>query len=195
MLDRAVAFPSPAAARSARRRRRAESVLRSEHAHRDVVHAGRAARRRRRDLVRARRVELGQGRDDRRHRDHAARDRRARDRRAPSRVGLPAPAGRSVRRPRHQRGRRHARASDAGAARSDDAAPASSGASTGLRVAIVGDILHSRVARSNIVGMRMLGIDVTLVGPRHAAAAMRSPAGRARSSAISMPCCRASTRS
>lgn len=35
----------------------------------------------------------------------------------------------------------------------------------GLRVAIVGDILHSRVARSNIVGMRLLGIDVTLVGP------------------------------
>ncbi|BDE06567.1 aspartate carbamoyltransferase [Vulcanimicrobium alpinum] len=35
----------------------------------------------------------------------------------------------------------------------------------GLRVAIVGDILHSRVARSNIVGMTMLGIDVTLVGP------------------------------
>jgi aspartate carbamoyltransferase catalytic subunit len=35
----------------------------------------------------------------------------------------------------------------------------------GLRVAIVGDILHSRVARSNIVGMRMLGVDVTLVGP------------------------------
>jgi len=36
----------------------------------------------------------------------------------------------------------------------------------GLRVAIVGDILHSRVARSNIVGMKMLGMDVTLVGPR-----------------------------
>lgn len=35
----------------------------------------------------------------------------------------------------------------------------------GLRVAIVGDILHSRVARSNVVGMRALGIDVTLVGP------------------------------
>jgi aspartate carbamoyltransferase catalytic subunit len=35
----------------------------------------------------------------------------------------------------------------------------------GLRVAIVGDILHSRVARSNIVGMKQLGIDVTLVGP------------------------------
>jgi aspartate carbamoyltransferase catalytic subunit len=36
----------------------------------------------------------------------------------------------------------------------------------GLQVAIVGDILHSRVARSNIVGMRMLGVEVTLVGPR-----------------------------
>jgi aspartate carbamoyltransferase catalytic subunit len=36
----------------------------------------------------------------------------------------------------------------------------------GLRVAICGDILHSRVARSNIVGMRMLGIDLTLVGPQ-----------------------------
>jgi len=35
----------------------------------------------------------------------------------------------------------------------------------GLRVAIVGDILHSRVARSNIVGMCMLGVGVTLVGP------------------------------
>jgi aspartate carbamoyltransferase catalytic subunit len=36
----------------------------------------------------------------------------------------------------------------------------------GLRVAIVGDIVNSRVARSNIVGMRALGMDVVLVGPR-----------------------------
>ncbi len=35
----------------------------------------------------------------------------------------------------------------------------------GLRVAVVGDILHSRVARSNILGLRMLGAQVTLVGP------------------------------
>ncbi len=35
----------------------------------------------------------------------------------------------------------------------------------GLRLAIVGDILHSRVARSNIVGMSALGMEVTLVGP------------------------------
>jgi aspartate carbamoyltransferase catalytic subunit len=35
----------------------------------------------------------------------------------------------------------------------------------GLRVAIVGDIMHSRVARSNILGLRALGAGVVLVGP------------------------------
>ena len=35
----------------------------------------------------------------------------------------------------------------------------------GCRVAIVGDISNSRVARSNVVAMRALGCDVTLVGP------------------------------
>ncbi|MFN3596850.1 MAG: aspartate carbamoyltransferase catalytic subunit [Rubricoccaceae bacterium] len=36
----------------------------------------------------------------------------------------------------------------------------------GLRVAILGDIMHSRVARSNIHGLRALGAEVTLCGPR-----------------------------
>ena len=35
----------------------------------------------------------------------------------------------------------------------------------GLQVAIVGDVLHSRVARSNIQALRLLGADVRLVGP------------------------------
>jgi len=35
----------------------------------------------------------------------------------------------------------------------------------GLRVAIVGDILHSRVARSNVWLLRTLGAEVTVVGP------------------------------
>ena len=35
----------------------------------------------------------------------------------------------------------------------------------GLRVAIVGDIVHSRVARSNVKGLVTMGADVTLVGP------------------------------
>ncbi len=36
----------------------------------------------------------------------------------------------------------------------------------GLKVAIVGDVRHSRVARSNIWGLTKLGAQVTLVGPR-----------------------------
>ena len=39
------------------------------------------------------------------------------------------------------------------------------GRSSGLRVALVGDILHSRVARSNLWAHRLLGNDVTVVGP------------------------------
>ena len=35
----------------------------------------------------------------------------------------------------------------------------------GVRVAIVGDIAHSRVARSNIIGLKKLGADVVVVGP------------------------------
>src|SRR5579863_4943521 len=35
----------------------------------------------------------------------------------------------------------------------------------GLRVSIVGDILHSRVARSNIWGLTKLGAKVTVCGP------------------------------
>lgn len=36
---------------------------------------------------------------------------------------------------------------------------------SGLKVAIVGDILHSRVAKSNIYGLQKLGAEVTVVGP------------------------------
>ena len=35
----------------------------------------------------------------------------------------------------------------------------------GVKVAIVGDIAHSRVARSNIIGLRKLGAEVVVVGP------------------------------
>jgi aspartate carbamoyltransferase catalytic subunit len=36
----------------------------------------------------------------------------------------------------------------------------------GLKVCIVGDVLHSRVARSNIFGLRALGAEVAVCGPR-----------------------------
>jgi aspartate carbamoyltransferase catalytic subunit len=35
----------------------------------------------------------------------------------------------------------------------------------GLRVAIVGDVLHSRVARSDVLGLQTLGAEVAVVGP------------------------------
>ena len=35
----------------------------------------------------------------------------------------------------------------------------------GLQVAIIGDIAHSRVARSNIIGLRKMGAEVTVSGP------------------------------
>ena len=39
------------------------------------------------------------------------------------------------------------------------------GGIAGLKVAVVGDIAHSRVARSNILGLRKLGAEVVVVGP------------------------------
>jgi len=39
------------------------------------------------------------------------------------------------------------------------------GSLAGLKVAIVGDISHSRVARSNIHAMKTMGMEVTVVGP------------------------------
>jgi aspartate carbamoyltransferase catalytic subunit len=39
------------------------------------------------------------------------------------------------------------------------------GSFAGLKVAIIGDIAHSRVARSNMVGLRTLGAEVHVAGP------------------------------
>ncbi len=40
------------------------------------------------------------------------------------------------------------------------------GSIQGLHVAIVGDVLHSRVARSNLLALQKMGAKVTLVGPK-----------------------------
>ncbi len=39
------------------------------------------------------------------------------------------------------------------------------GATAGLKVLMVGDVLHSRVARSNLWGFKKMGLEVTVVGP------------------------------
>ena len=77
----------------------------------------------------------------------------------------PQPAG-----GRRQRGRRRARAPDAGAARRARRSAGDSGGSEGLQVAIAGDIAHSRVARSNIWLLTKMGREVAVCGAADAAA-------------------------
>ena len=104
-----------------------------------------------------------EGRDARRHRAHARGDGAGHDRHAPRVVGRAASARADLPGQHHQRRRRHARASDAGAARRvHDAASARAG-SRGLRVAIVGDLAHSRVLRSNVLLLTKMGADVARV--------------------------------
>ena len=64
-----------------------------------------------------------------------------------------------------QRRRRTARASHAGPARHSDDPRAAAAAIAGLTVALVGDIAHSRTARSNIWGLKKLGAHVIVCGP------------------------------
>ena len=66
---------------------------------------------------------------------------------------------------RRQRRRRQARAPDPGAARRLHAPPARSATLDGAHIWIVGDVLHSRVARSNILAFQRMGARVTVCGP------------------------------
>jgi aspartate carbamoyltransferase catalytic subunit len=62
--------------------------------------------------------------------------------------------------------RRFGRSSDSGAGPGGpDGAATRGGTLDGLRVTIVGDILHSRVARSNVILLHTLGAEVLLVAP------------------------------
>ena len=130
--------------------------------------AARAAERRRDELRRV--VEQRQqGREPARHdRDD---QRRWASTRSSSATGRAARRSRSRGGPNasdHQRRRRLAPAPDAGAARLlHDPHRASTGRDgfDGLRIAIVGDIKHSRVARSDVQAFTALGARVTLVAP------------------------------
>ena len=64
----------------------------------------------------------------------------------------------------------------------------------GLHVVIIGDILFSRVARSNIHAWSKLGARVTLVRPEHARAARVRKNGRRRDPRTTLtPCCQRPT--
>ena len=62
-------------------------------------------------------------------------------------------------------GRRHARASHPGAARRAHHSGPPRATLEGLRVAIIGDIAHSRVARSNVHLLSKFGAEIVLCGP------------------------------
>ena len=64
----------------------------------------------------------------------------------------------------------------------------------GKRVAIVGDVLHSRVARSNLYALQALGAKVVLVGTALADARGRVRAWARRRPTTSTPSCPGSTR-
>ena len=162
---------------SAARRHRRQPLLRGEHADAALVRARReAALGRRRQLLGERLVGLEGGDAE----GHGAQHRGDEDRhgRHPPRVARRGALPHAVDRLRRaQRGRRRARAPDAGAPRHAHARrprpPAlprheqlHRGHFDGLNVSIIGDITHSRVARSNIHGLQALGANVTLCGPR-----------------------------
>ena len=91
--------------------------------------------------------------------------------------GVPSQVRAWTKRQRRQRRRRPARAPDPGPprllhdprsaprARSRPVTPAPEDL-RGLRIGIIGDIRHSRVARSDVLAMTTLGAEVVLVGPR-----------------------------
>ena len=112
---------------------------------------------RRRDQLLRQGLQRLQGREPQGHRADPAGDGGRRGGDPALRLRRPAPAGQLGRRLGDQRRRRHPRAPDPGAAgRVHDARPGSAG-STGCKVAIVGDVLHSRVARSNVLLLHTLG--------------------------------------
>ena len=106
-----------------------------------------------------------QGRVAEGHGAHARRLRPGRDRHPPPADRRAAARRARHRRARRQRRRRQAPAPDPGAARPLHDRARSSAGIEGLHVAIVGDVLHSRVARSNIQALVLMGARVTLVGP------------------------------
>ena len=104
----------------------------------------------------------------------AQRDARRHDRHPPRELGRGAADRRQGRLPGAQRRRRQPRASDPGAARRADDPAAARAAIAGQRVVICGDILHSRVARSNILALTALAAEVRVVRAVDADARRRS---------------------
>ena len=121
-----------------------------------------------------------EGRVARRHGPDRRGARRPDARDPPQRVRGAVPRGRDLRRLRAQRRRRLARPPDAGAARPlhDAVAHCGDASLAGRKVVILGDVLHSRVARSNIWTLTAAGADLWLCGPATLLRGFEAWAGR-----------------
>ena len=161
------------------RQDRREPLLRGLHPHPHLLRGrGEAALRRRHQLQREG-LERLEGREPQGHRADARRDGRRRRRHPPPRLrarracsrraagSTPASSTRATARTSTRRRRCSTRSRSAAGC----TATASRGRGLdGVRVTIVGDILHSRVARSNVWLLTTLGAEVDLVAPAHPAA-------------------------
>ena len=141
-----------------------QPLLRGLHPHPHLLRAGRQAAQRRRHQLLRQGQQRRQGRVPQGHRADARGDGRRRDRRPARAPRGPAPAGRTG---------SSGSVVNAGDGTHEHPTQALLDAYTirqrlgrrGLRVAIVGDVLHSRVARSNVGLLHTLGAEVTLVAP------------------------------
>ena len=142
-----------------------QPLLRGEHPHALLLRAGgqaplrgRGQRQVGRLLGRQGRVAEGHGRDALRLRPGGDRDPLAARRRR--RAGGPLDRGLG-----DQRRRRQARASDARPCSTSSPSAQRLDSLEGTKIWIVGDVLHSRVARSCLLAFRTMGAQVTLCGP------------------------------
>ena len=149
----------------AARAHRPQPLLRGLDAHALVLRARRQAPERRRRELRRQRLERREGRVAQGHGPDAHRPQARRDRH-------PHPVGRRGR-ARRAAGRRRRSSTPATASTStrrrrcstSTRCASGSAALDGLNIWIVGDVLHSRVARSNILAFQKMGAHVTVCGP------------------------------
>ena len=186
--------PADQEAAHAARAHRGQPVLRGLHPDQDLVRGRGQAAVRRRDQLLRQGLQRGQGREPQGHRADAGGHGRRRRRHPAQRLGRAAPAGGLGAGQRDQRRRRRPRAPDPGAAgrvhHPAQVRPGRGGeALDGLRVTIVGDVLHSRVARSNVCCCSTLGRRGHAGRAADPAARSRSAAGPARSATTWTPRC------
>ena len=142
-----------------------QPLLRVEHAHQLLVRARRQAALRRRRLDQGRGLLGRQGRVAQGHDRDAERLRPGGDRDPLAATPAPPTSSRAGPTPRWSTPATASTSTPARRCSTSTRCAAGSARSTGSRIWIVGDVLHSRVARSCILAFRAMGAEVTVCGP------------------------------